>query len=504
MAQQDEIPKPEPMKKWERRRRWRIPIVVILTAVLIAVGVRVLEPVIPCGSVNPYADLRDVAGECVGVTDGSYEFDPEFRNIQEAIKAENDWVTERHETRGTPAVKIALLSTLTTTDTSPLNQDQVRHGLEGAYVAQHRANRTHELGDPQRLIQLMLANEGSTQLGWEVAVDELVDMTDDDIPLAVVMGQGISTTRTTDAARKLSAAGIPMVTGTTMADGLDSAHIPGLIRAAPSNTDAATAIRHYLDNQQKLKRGILVYDSETSDTFSTTLRAAFEAQLADYMASSKQPFPGGSFVHGGPRVFDQITQNICLARTDMVFFAGRAPDFDVFLESLAERPCRDDRFITAVFVDLGPNPRGTKGISHLLRIGNMAVLHATGYDPGWPRGEVEAPEGFKRFHSHFSSLVGGVPEALDDGYAVTNHDAMIAAIRAVRITNTWTNTAPSPTDVREHLLLLNGQEAVPGATGKLEFNENRGGNPGGKHVPIVRLPDSNDPEPAEPYITPTT
>lgn len=477
-------------------------VAITLTVTLVAAGVVLLVPIIACGSVNPFSDLRDVDGECVGVTDGSHEFDPEFREIQKDIKAENDWVAAQHETKGTPAVKVALLSTLTTSDISPLNREQVRHGLEGAYTAQHRANRTRELGSPQPLIQFVLANEGSTQQGWETTADRLIAMTSDDIPLAVVMGQGISTSRTTAAARKFSKAGIPMVTGTTMADGLDNDHIPGLIRAAPSNTDAATAIRRYLDSQRKLQKGILVFDNSKSDTFAATLKSAFEAQLGDYIGSSQQPFPGSSIEQGGPDVFDQITPSICLAETDMVFFAGRAPDFEVFLDSLAERTCRDDRPITAVFVDLGPNPRSDKGFVDLLRTGNMTVLHATGYDPGWPRGEVKAPEGFATFQSHFDSLVGGAPEALDDGYAVTNHDSMVAAISAVRITNPWEYTAPSPDDVRQHLLLLNGVNAVRGATGTLQFNDNRGGNPGGKYVPIVSLPAREDIEPAVPYITP--
>lgn len=502
MALPDEIPKSRQMVLAIRRRRRRFVVAITLTATLVVVGVVWLVPIITCGSVNPFSGLRDVGGECVGVTDGSYEFDPEFREVQEDVKAENDWVAGQHETRGTPAVKIALLSTLTASDISPLNRKQVRHAIEGAYTAQHRANRTRELGSPQPLIQLVLANEGSTQQGWEVTADRLIAMVGDNIPLAAVMGQGISTSRTTAAARKLSEAGIPMVTGATMADGLDNDHIPGLIRAAPSNTDAATAVRRYLDSQRKLRKGVLVFDNRESDTFAATLKDAFEAQLGGYIGSSKQPFPGSSVEQGGPDVFDQITPSICLAGTDMVFFAGRAPDFETFLESLAERPCRDDRPITAVFVDLGPNPRGDDGLLDLLRAGNMTVLHATGYDPRWPRGETEAPEGFAKFQAHFESLVGGGPEALDDGYAVTNHDSMTAAIRAVRITNPWENTAPSPEDVRAHLLLLNGVNAVLGATGTLQFNDNRGGNPGGKYVPIVSLPSPDASEPATPYITP--
>lgn len=500
MAQSDEIQEPPQMVRWRKRRRRRIAVSATLAVAVVVGGIVWVRPIVACGGVDPFSGLQEVGGECVGVTDGSYEFDPAYREIQADIKAENDWVAQR--STDTPAVKVALLSTLSTSETSPLNRTQVLHGLEGAYTAQHRANRTRELGSPAPLVQLVLANEGSTQQGWEEAAERLIAMTDDDIPLAIVMGQGISTSRTTEAARMLSDAGIPMVTGTTMADNLDYAHVPGLIRAAPSNTDATTAIRRYLDSQRTLRKGVLVFDNSSADTFSTTLREAFEAQLGKYIGSSRQPFPGSSVEQGGPDVFDQITPSICLAQADMVFFAGRAPDFEVFLASLAERSCRDDRPITAFFVDLGPNPRGDAGLLDLLRTGNITVLHAAGYDPRWPRNQTQAPKGFATFRFHFDKLVGGSPEALDDGYAITNHDSMAAAVLAVRITNPWENAAPSPKDVREHLLLLNGVNAVPGATGTLQFNDNRGGNPGGKYVPIVSLPNPSTAGAIAPYITP--
>lgn len=500
MGQPNTIPAPQPRIKGRWRRRYVIGLACVLVTAFVAAGVAWYQPIVRCGSFNPFSQIRLANGECIGVTDGAYAFDPDFHTVQAAIKSENDWVAKQHETQGTPAVKIALLSTLTVNDTSPLNRAQVRHSIEGAYVAQRRANRTEEFKSREPLIQLVLANEGSTQHAWKATTNQLIDMTNDDIPLAVVMGQGISTSFTTDAAEKLSKAGIPIVTGTTMADNLDNAHIPGLIRAAPSNTDAAIAIRRYLDSQSELNSGILVFDNESSDTFVTSLKAAFETHLDSYFAGSDQPYPGSSITQNGLNVFDQITQNICLADTDMVFFAGRAPDFEIFLDSLAARICAD-RHVTAVFVDLGLNPRNNAKLRKLLEENKITVLQATGYDPGWLDGTVKAPKGFEAFHARFKKLLGGDPDALNDGYAVTNHDSMAAAISAVRITNPWENTTPSPEAVRNHLLLLNGVNAVQGATGRLQFNENRNGNPGGKYVPVVSLPP-NSLKSAAPYITP--
>lgn len=489
---------PEPRSKlWLKRLlKWGTP---TLAATLLVGYLWPLGGVqdMRCGSIGD--GLYSVDGECVGVTDGSFLFDSQFRAIQEDIKAENDRVAQQVEQQGEPAVKIAMLSTLTVDDASPLDQEQIRNALEGAYVAQHRANHTNDFRDPQPLIQLYLANEGSVQQGWDRVVGQLERMTDDDVPLAAVMGQSISTVRTTEAAKRLSAAGIPMVTATTTADGLDYDSVRGMLRAGPSNTDFAEAFRHYLDNQDELESGVLVFDNNTDDTFAATLREAFETKLGDYIQFSHQPFPGGSVEQGGPMVFSTVTENICTAGPDMVHFAGRAPDLEAFLEALESRICVDEH-LTVLFAEIGMYERGGDTV---LEDGNLTLLHAAGYDPAWAHGAADAPAGFESFHSHFESLVGHDAEALDNGFAVNNHDSMAAAVCAVRITNPWDAEAPKPTDVREHLLLLNEQNEVRGATGTLTFDSNRAGNPGGKHIPVYPVPYPADYEPSEPYITPT-
>ncbi|MCH7230917.1 ABC transporter substrate-binding protein [Glycomyces sp. L485] len=474
---------------------------IALFSLLLVYFVVVAVPQIRCG--GPFDRVRFQDGECVGVTDGSYVFDSRLAEIQADIKSENDWAAAEAEAQGTPMVKIGLLMPLTTTETSAVNVDTVRSSLEGAYVALHRANRTRELGDPQPLVQLHLANEGSRQQGWEFAVAQLEEMTDDDVPLVAVMGPAIGTVSTRDAAARLSDHGIPVITGATTADDLDNAHIGNLLRTAPSNSDFVTAMRHYLDGRPEgdLESGILVYDDVGQDTFVTSLRDAYEAQLGGYIQFSDQPFHGRSVEQGGSDVFYPITQNICSAEPDMVFFAGRAPDAEVFIEALSERVCRDSH-LTVLFVEIGLYPRGEE-VMELLDTGNITLLHATGYDPGWARGEKAAPEGFADFHEHYRDLVNLDAAALDNGYAVTYHDSLAIAVRAVRITLPQNDGVPSADEVTENLLLLNTENVVRGATGTLSFNRNRNGNPGGKYVPVIPLPYSEDFAESETYVTPS-
>lgn len=222
-----------------RRRRLALFVTVVVAISALGFGARWALPQFQCGF--GFSEVREVAGECVGVTDGSFVFQEAFAEVQENIRAENEWAADKAEAEDLPLVRIALLTTLTTTDDSAMSTDKIQSALEGAYVALHRANRTRELGDPQPYVQLYLANEGARQTHWELAVSQLEEMLDDEVPLVAVMGQGVSSDATVAAAERLAARGIPMVTGVTTADGIDHDGIDGLLRAAPSNTDFAVA-----------------------------------------------------------------------------------------------------------------------------------------------------------------------------------------------------------------------------------------------------------------------
>ncbi|MDN3238176.1 hypothetical protein [Glycomyces tritici] len=497
------LPPSDGALRWARRRR-RIRRSSLLAAVAAVIAAAVLfGPTaigeLRCGGIG--SGVREIEDECVGVTDGSFHFQGQFAAVQDNIKAENEWAAEQAAAEGLPLVRIALLTTMTTTADSAMSADKIQSALEGAYVALHRANRTAELGDRTRLVQLYLANEGARQAHWEFVVDELEGMVDDEVPLVAVMGQGISSDRTVAAAERLSAAGIPMVTGVTTADGIDHDFIDGLIRAAPNNTDFAVALRRHLDARGDVDSAILVYDSTAEDRYTTTLRTAYEAELGEYITGSHQPFPGRSIATGGPEVFDPITRNICTAESEAVLFAGREPDLKVFLEALIVRACVG-RPLTVLFGVTGTDMQQDRELGERILEANLDVRYAAGADPGWATGATVAPADFAAFHGHYSRLVGPDPAGLADGYAVTYHDALATAIGAVRITNPWEVEAPLPEDVREHLLLLNSEQVVRGATGALSFASNRGGNPGGKWVPVVALPYPQDPPAQDVYVTP--
>jgi hypothetical protein len=435
-------------------------------------------------------------GECVGVTDGgSYVF-RDFAAVQERIRAENEKVR-----RTDNYVNVALLTPLTLADNSAMSLDKTRHALEGAYLAQHRANNDPALvaGDREPKIQLLLANVGSHQDQWRSVVGRLVTMTDADHPLVAVVGMGVSVQQTKDAAEELSHHQVPMVSAVVTADGLDSS-IPGLIRVAPSNADYVEAVRWHLQTRRDLRTAMLVYDGNSDleddkDLYTGTLREDFE-EAFDFNFPS-QPFTGSTIESNAtPHMFSRIRSAICSTKPDKLFFAGREIDLDVFLQSLGGRECVRKR-ITII--------SGATGFERILSRRdelarwNLEVVHAASVDTRAWDNESDSckngvPEHYADFRTAFNDGQNGFPhDSLADGYAIMHHDALLAAATAIRL------AAPNPSaqipkavDVGNQLLGLNAGHSVQGASGELSFSRETNGNPGGKPVPVIYIPPSSE------------
>ncbi|MBB6121619.1 ABC transporter substrate-binding protein [Nocardiopsis algeriensis] len=457
--------------------------------------------VLTCG--GPGSGVRSVGGQCVGVTDGSYVYHDDFHRIQELITKENDRVaglTDRH------VVRVALLSTFTFGDVSPMDPGRIRRALEGAYTAQMRANHTRRLGDSKPALQLYLANTGSRQEHWEPVVDDLVAMTEDEEnPLVAVVGMAVSIESTQEMATRMSRHGIPMVSTSATADGLEHGSIDGLVRAAPSNTEMVRALRRYLDGLEEPARATLVYDSTEPDLFTTTLRDAYQTHLGGYMEGHPQEY-AGTTVGDTPRagLFDTVTLNVCASETDTVFFAGRAPDLWEFVASLESRGCSDDP-LRVLFATIGLTAMDDEDAMGMLRDSNITLVYASGIDPRWgdPKAGEDAPPHYGHFTEAFDEYVGDEGgSAFNNGYALVHHDALAVVARAVRMTNGMDlgDRPPRAEDVLAQLMLVNTAHEVPAGGGTLNYSDEHGGEAVGRYVPVVELPMEGERPAADPYV----
>ena len=492
-----------------RRRGLLVGAVVVSLLVALGGGGAVaFGPHLACG--GPFSGLVLVEGECVGVNDGSHVFDPAFTEVQGLIERENTRVAAVAEEEGTPVARIALMTTLTPDGRSPLDTDRVRAAMEGAHVAQVRANQDQTFHGDRPLMQLYLANEGSRQQHWRYAVDRLVSVTEDDVPLLAVAGPGLSSDSAERAALELSGHRIPMVGGIVTADGLDASTAPGLMRASPNNSEYVASLVDYIESEHPTAAGILLYDNTEDDTYTATLREAYAEQFADHLPRNELEFTGTTMGQTAPTAFASAVNHICSQHQDLdlVFFAGREDDLDVFVNALAGERCIPQDPLTIVYAATGIT--GDAELHRDLDDGNLDLAMASSTHPGWGRGDVAPPAGFDGFHETFVERIDADPERLDDGYAIMHHDAVAVAVHAVRLAleEVGGERLPTPEEVRNQLYYLHGAMAVSGAGGDLEYVAGREGNPLGKPVPVVLLGHSHGgvveeagSPPGEPYLT---
>ena len=452
-------------------------------------------------------------GECIGTTDGSYLFNDstsaqndedrktieEINEVQKKIESENRAVTETSR-----YVKVVLLAPLTVSRAKPsaTSLKQILHSLQGSYTGLVRANASTDFGDPSaERLQLLLANEGSQQDAGTDFMDGIIKMSQPDHPVVAVIGLGVSVPNTRTAAEYLAQRNIPMVSAVASADDLTNLRL--LWSVEPSNLGFVQAQRSYLDRQDVLKSGLIVYD-QNPDLFTHSLAQDYRDQFAEkpdqagkfYIKFPDQPFRGSTVESpAAPNVFGPVVTNLCNAANDprapldMVFYAGRGVDFGSFVEALngAARTCRN-RPLTVLTASTGftISPDHTR----LLKSANVTVIYATSSDPaGWGKNVAGTPPGYAAFLAAYHAS-GFLDDAdLIDGYAIAHHDALATAARAIRLAVQARPAAPpNPEDVSSsgfgHLSLA---YAVPAATGVLIFPP-EGGRATGRSIPIEQIP----------------
>ena len=412
-----------------------------------------------------------VDGECVGVTDGSYVFDPGLYAIERSIKRENAFVHRSSQSY----VRIALLMPFTASSNSVFEDDQIRHAVEGAYIAQVRVNHVALPGGSAPKIELVLGNEGSHGQHWRTAVDQLLDGSKVDHRLVAVVGMGADNVYAWQAARMLSRHGIAMVASALKADVLGEARIPGLVTVSPSNADQVKALRHYV-SMAHLRKGVLVHGEGGQRS-----TKAFQTMFADLKLTH--------FVYSSPNS-EQATNWICAERPDVVLFAGGGSSLRGFVESALRRPCNAPLTIMTTAI----TQPFVSAYEQKLRAEKIRIIYASPVDVvSWSTRRADRPSGYPAFASAYRNLISekSFPVNILDGFAIMHHDAFTAAAAAIHraVNVNWPLHAPSAAEVCMELTRPYGANSVEGAGGKLAFS--KFGSPEGRLVPVIQTPGPN-------------
>lgn len=467
------------------RRRRRTGLAALCVAGLVAAG----GVVVFSGVLNWCPDdLFEHDGECVGVSDGTASFGPDFVHVEAKIREENQRIA------GQRGVTIALLLPITQPPDSDrptnnlLSVEQIRAQLEGAYTAQRVNNDEHDLK-----VRLVVANEGSQEQAWAPVVDQLAQQVSAPQPLVAVTGLGVSVQQTVAGAQDLSRRGIPMVGAVITADELNATDIGayGLVRVNPGNGDQLDALAEFLPSRPELRNAMLVADSNQADFYTRDLAEGFQDKLGRWRApdSPIMPYQGKPGSPGISTQFNNIAGRLCgSSPPDMVFYAGRAALLPDFVTQLRQRGCAKDRAVTVVTgsdasnlqVALGP-PAQTDAPVSVIYTG-LAEPKALA-DPRW---NPEHHGQYRRFEEAFRN--SGFPaEDLRNGWAIMQHDAILTAATATHKAVGQLLFRPGPADVLPQLYLLNDASTrVHGAGGSFNIDSTTG-NAVGRRIPILEL-----------------
>ncbi|MFJ6780362.1 ABC transporter substrate-binding protein [Streptomyces yangpuensis] len=475
-------------------RRW---LVTLTAAALVApaLGGGVWWYSAHCGTTNPA--LRTVpAGECSGVTDGSDGhgiFGPGLQKALAAIDAENQAVVEEGG-----YVTVALMAPLTKSDKS-LTSDRAVHQVEGAYIAQHEANK--DKAHPR--IRLVLANMGSNESNWPAVVEELKAMARGDDRLVAVTGMGLSQQESIDAARSLSRADIPMVGDVITADGFDKsgaidggAEIPGLVRVAPNVSTQVKALAQELAKHAETKAGAVVSAPETPDGhpdfYTQSMEAAFRSPqmgLQPYLETGGLSFKFTVQQGAEESSLGTIANNLCgTPKTDVVFYAGRATYLEMFIAKLHDRPCRTHPITVVTGSDAATVNFTIEGLND--PGAPISVLYVPLADPHQLADSANPDQTlYKNFAAEFTTAHHGqeFDEAhLASGWAVMAHDALLTARLAIRKATGASQTPPTVRAVADQLYLFDSLNVVTGAGGVFRIDPQSGNRKSGHDPKVVR------------------
>ncbi|HEY3870880.1 MAG TPA: hypothetical protein VGM10_21155 [Actinocrinis sp.] len=472
------------IKRGQRRKIRRL-IAIGAAAAVVAAGGIVAGIKLTAGSDQCGAGVVKDGAECVGVTDGSYVFDPALTAVEGDILGENRAVAQ--ETRD--YVTLALFMPLTYSSGSDVSMARIRAELEGAYAAQSSLN-----GQGFRpAIRLLLANEGSTEQAWSSVAGELADEPASDNLVAVV-GMGVSTLPTVQAARQFAGLGdpLPMIGTVITADGLDrtgpsaalvgtalAGPIKGLVRVVPGVDQEVEDLLAYLRQQQGLLTSVLlVKDTNQADLYTESLGQDFQSRFATYHERSDQ-YDGSPGSQVLANEFTTIADAVCLSDAGgappTVLYAGREELLPTFIDQLRGLTLCHGSTITVVTgsdADALPlssteaNPTGPQ-----INVVYADIVDATQLSPAYT--------------SAFRSIKGVVLADLDDAWAAETYDGVAAAELAVRDTAGASSTViPNRGAVMAELYDLNtpGNE-ISGATGEIQIQPN--GDESCEGVPIV-------------------
>ncbi|MEU5954505.1 ABC transporter substrate-binding protein [Streptomyces sp. NPDC047525] len=461
--------------------------------------------------------VTESGGECVGVNGSGYDFgEPEIAPVADRIAEENRRIDEQ------PHVTVAMM--LPMQPDSKAERRQLRSELQGAFLAQYRANR--EPGKP--VVRLVLANPGKDYLRQDEVVPDLVRMARSGRDnLRAVTGFNLSLDATKDAVRSLTEQQVPVLVARASASSLANREskdgtydFKGLARIIPTNEEQARALAAF-NGSRKDRQTVLVRDTRP-DPYVRSLARAFQGLPEDGPAGPDDmtfTSPGVADPGDVDNQFRPTVNTICNSGADTVYFAGRSTHLRLFLKRLAKEACAERRFTVVSGSDAASlNNRMTDEDWAELRDGSgkprLTVQYAAPAHPDSWRTKIrswqESEEKRTGKKPPASKAPGSLRDPLDeltrledtvaalksagrdigevelgDSRTMMVHDGVRTAIEAIRGAKPTGEAAPSAEQVGNRWATMQSKNRVNGTSGRICLT--KAGNPYDKPLAVVAL-----------------
>ncbi|NRQ39978.1 ABC transporter substrate-binding protein [Nonomuraea sp. NN258] len=407
------------------------------------------------------------------LTDEPAAFGPDLEDVMRRIQEENGRIQRDHpDDHVTIAVLMPMTGSLT--DIS-LDRESIRHGLQGAHLAQVWRNRR---GSGAPYVKVLVGDVGPD--GVEAAVDDLRARSEGERIVAVT-GLGASNKTGHRAVARLSESSFAMVAAVITSD--EFKPYKGLARVATLNSEQAQAA---VDLARRLRpdlRAVVVRDTNRADSYVKTLGDHFTRALTDKERVEEKSFDSDTSDPG--TVLANIAASICTTDANTVLYSGRSEPLPALMEGLSQQSSCIEKNVTVITGDdasqLNRESKKQMWGDLRIRLFYTALAHSEGVvQPNGPvipavqaRFKGQDPDSYERMFG---------AENLDDGMAIMHHDAMGAAIAAV---DKFAGKQRLPTAADVASMLTSGTVEVNGGSGPIKIGS--GGERITKNVPILQL-----------------
>ncbi|MGW9042959.1 hypothetical protein ACWGQL_10450 [Streptomyces lydicus] len=428
-------------------------------------------------------------GECIGVARYGFTFhspDPSLDNTLRTLYAQNARADEAHKASPErPFVTLVHLSALLSVSGKPSGQLAYgREALQGAASAQSRQLRSTGATEP--ILRIFPANAGSGMRFGTQVVDILDALKQQDPSIVGVTGLDQSREATNRTIRKLTAVGLPMVATTLSADSLVR-QSPMYFQVSPQNTREADVAAAYADHvvardgRKPARQVRIIGSADPTDTYSKTLSddvaRRFKARgfTVERTPFTPPPPPGQEPSSDAPGP-GTVGQRSCSYR-GVVFFAGRAEDFESLLGGINE--------------SCNSAPPALLGGDDVARL--AADVDRREHYPGIPYDFLDFTlgsarcDGSSELYAELSRIFhdecAKIPNSSLDGHAALGFDAVKLYVNAVKQLREEAAQMPlTPPAVWHAISGVHGDEALDGASGMISF-----GGDVDRQVPLDKL-----------------